>query len=283
MRDLSAVPDVAADDPWSRVEQLETEIQDLSARLRSQVPIATAVGILMERYGPLTSDAAFGLLRAASQRHNVKVRVLADAVVAMPAPKRGAKALSTAPVSHRPPPLGFLPGVQTDRVTRDMVTAAVLETALSTAHAQIGNVQLADPVRGGLRIVNHVGHPDEFLKFFAHVGETGSACAVASEQAGAITISDVAVSPVFTEQSRAAMLAADCRAVHSIPLNADGEVQGVVSTHYNHRATGLSSAQAGALSDLATQAGTWLAWQQHKTVLDALTDLHRRATTKPDR
>jgi GAF domain-containing protein len=208
----------------------------------------------------------------------VKVRLVADALIEAPAPERGTKVWFTGPV-HQPPPLAFLPCADAGRVTRDTVTAAILDTALATAHARIGNVQIADPVRGGLRIVAHTGHTEEFLQFFAHVGETGTACAVASQQADAVTIDNVETSPVFTEESREAMLAADCRGVHSIPLIGNGEVRGMVSTHYNHRAARLSPAQLRALNDLGTQAGAWLAWQQRAAVLEALENLHRWATT----
>jgi hypothetical protein len=279
MRDLSAVPDGSSAGASSRIEQLEAEVRDLSARLGSQVPIA--VGVLMGRYRWLTSESSFGLLREASQRHNVKVRLLADAIVALPAPAPGAKVWFP-DAADRPAPLDFLPGADAEHVTREAVTTALLETALGATDAQVGNVQLADPVRGGLRIATHAGHPEAFLQFFAHVGESGSACALASRQASPVTISDVETSPAFTEESRAAMLDADCRAVHSIPLTHDGQVRGMVSTHYNHTATALTETQLHVLTDLAAQAGNWLAWHQRNAILDALEHLHRRARTGAD-
>ena len=44
--------------------------------------------------------------------------------------------------------------------------------------------QLVDPVTGDLRIIVHRGHSEEFVHFFDRVGESGSACAEASRQAG---------------------------------------------------------------------------------------------------
>jgi AmiR/NasT family two-component response regulator len=53
----------------------------LAARLDSQPVIEQAKGILIERVG-CTPDEAFGMLRAASQRSNVRVRELARDIVA---------------------------------------------------------------------------------------------------------------------------------------------------------------------------------------------------------
>ena len=58
----------------------ERDAEMLRVALRHSRDIGTAIGILMSRH-KITADAAFDLLRAASQRTNRKVRDLAVAVV----------------------------------------------------------------------------------------------------------------------------------------------------------------------------------------------------------
>lgn len=57
------------------------EIENLQEAIRSRGTIGEAVGILMERFG-LDDARAFGLLVRLSQQQNVKVRVLAEELVA---------------------------------------------------------------------------------------------------------------------------------------------------------------------------------------------------------
>jgi GAF domain-containing protein len=55
--------------------------QQLSEAMRSRAVIEQAKGILMARSPELTADDAFGLLRHASQRENVKLREIAQRIV----------------------------------------------------------------------------------------------------------------------------------------------------------------------------------------------------------
>lgn len=57
------------------------EIQNLSEALKSRGTVGQAVGIVMERFG-LDDARAFGFLVRMSQQENVKVRVLAEQLVA---------------------------------------------------------------------------------------------------------------------------------------------------------------------------------------------------------
>jgi len=65
------------------------QVDQLSQAITSRQRIGQAVGVLMERY-QLSEDRAFGYLARVSQNSNVKVRDLADEIVAgLPAPEEG--------------------------------------------------------------------------------------------------------------------------------------------------------------------------------------------------
>ncbi|MFG2793468.1 ANTAR domain-containing protein [Streptomyces sp. NPDC048419] len=67
-------------------EDLQAEVFGLHAEVRAGPLIGMAQGVLLERYAVADADAAFGLPKQASQRHNVPMRVLASAVVTPPPP-----------------------------------------------------------------------------------------------------------------------------------------------------------------------------------------------------
>jgi hypothetical protein len=56
------------------------KVAQLEAALESHGRIGQAMGILMARYG-IDADPAFASLARVSQRHNLKLRILADAVI----------------------------------------------------------------------------------------------------------------------------------------------------------------------------------------------------------
>lgn len=261
------------------VSELESKVRDLSAQLRSQVVIAQAAGILVGRYPWLTGDLAVATLREVSQRHNIRTRVLAQAVIGAPPPEPSAATWLPRRVRRRPPALRFLP--DTDQPNRTSVVNAVLTAALTITDSDTGNVQVVDSTNGDLRIETHRGHPGEFLDFFDRVGHTGSACALASRSATRVTIADVATDAAYTPESRSVMLAAGYRACHSIPLCGPARLEGMVSTHFGRTGPVLSPAQCRALDELGEQAGAWLDWHHATVVADALDDLHARASRRP--
>jgi hypothetical protein len=107
-----------------------------------------------------------------------------------------------------------------------------LENVLSLARAERGNVQLADPVSGALKIVAHHGFDAAFLDHFAVVDDDSSACGRAAGHGAQLLISDVITDPGF-EPHRDIAAASGFRAVQSTPLADEaGRVLGVVSTHY---------------------------------------------------
>ena len=114
----------------------------------------------------------------------------------------------------------------------ELVACRALETVLSLARAERGNVQLADPASGALRIVAQHGFGQEFLDHFAVVDDDRSACGRAARHGAQLAITDVVTDPAFLPHREVAA-ASGFRAVQSTPLiDMAGRVVGVVSTHY---------------------------------------------------
>ncbi len=114
----------------------------------------------------------------------------------------------------------------------DLLAELALERMLSLARADRGNVQLADPVSGALRIIAHHGFDAEFLDYFAVVDDDLSACGRAASRHAQVVISDVTTDRRF-EPHRNIAAASAFRAVQSTPLvDMNGQLVGVVSTHY---------------------------------------------------
>src|SRR5215813_11382841 len=180
--------------------------------------IEQAKGMLMaqQRCGP---DEAFDLLRRASQRFNVPVRVLAARLVhgvQRPAPQVVQEALRESRAA----------------LTLGALLDEVLEFALTLLRAERGNVQLADPATGALRIAAQRGFGPEFMEYFAAVTDDGSACGRAAQQHAQVVITDVTTDPGFAPHREIA-LASGFRAVQSTPLvNRAGHLVGMLSTHY---------------------------------------------------
>jgi len=108
----------------------------------------------------------------------------------------------------------------------------VLDNVLSLAGADRGNVQLADPASGALRIIAQHGFDEEFLDHFAVVDDSRSACGRAARLGAQLVISDVTTDPGFRPHHEIAA-ASGFRAVQSTPLvDATGRLVGVISTHY---------------------------------------------------
>jgi len=183
--------------------------------------IEQAKRILMAQHG-CGPDEAFDLLRRASQRFNVPVRVLAARLapsVQRPGP-RAAQVLHKALRDSRAAP------------TLGALLIEVLEFALTSLHAERGNVQLVDPATGALRIATQRGFSPEFVEYFAAVTDDRSACGRAAQQHAQVVITDVTTDPGFAPHREIA-LASGFRAVQSTPLvNRAGHLVGMLSTHY---------------------------------------------------
>jgi hypothetical protein len=271
---MSTAGRAAADDD-GELERLRAEVRDLRARARVHPLISQAQGILQERYALPDGESAFALLQRASQRYNVKLRTLAGVLVTAPRPDGRATLWFPRRVRGPEPELTFTQAHRSGSGSRSAVLKAVLNSTLAVVGTDMGNVQLTDPARGGLRIEQHTGLTADFVDFFAHVGEDGTACARAARDVAQVTVHDVESDPVFTEPARQAILAAGSRACHSVPLTtASGMCVGMVSAHTDRPLSALTAAQTKALDTVGGQAGRWLAWHDRTVVLDALEHLH---------
>jgi len=117
---------------------------------------------------------------------------------------------------------------------------SALKAATRETGAARGNIQLAHS--DGMRIAAQVGFARPFLDFFAVVtDDTPSACGRAHQLAKSIVVEDVLADPIFAGTRAASVMAeAGALAVQSTPLlGAEGEVIGMISTHYDkpHRPT----------------------------------------------
>ncbi|MET7322770.1 GAF and ANTAR domain-containing protein [Streptomyces sp. NPDC005549] len=238
--------------------------------------VAHAQDILARRYRLGCTDAAFELLKTSSQRSNVKLHTLAEAVVRTPAPDRDARSWFPGRARFSPP---RLPGLRLDAGSRDSqgaVLKATLHRLLTITQTPMGNVQLAES--GRLHLARHTGLNKYFTDFFAFVETPTTLCAQAASARRQVTVPDVGTAAVFDEASRQAILQAGSRAAHSVPLtNGKGRVLGMVSSHHERPLTGFSRPQLTALQQTGSDVGRWLSWHWDTVVLDALERLHAQA------
>ncbi|MFE1009772.1 ANTAR domain-containing protein [Streptomyces sp. NPDC058794] len=240
--------------------------------------VARAQEILVGRYRLAGSEASFELLRQTSQRFNIKLHTLADAVTHVPPPGPGAAQWFPRRARYSPPPLPGLGVEGAERRHHGAVLRAAMRRMLHITDTGMGNVQLAE--NGLLRLEKHTGLNQEFTDFFAFVQDSTTACAQAAQERRQVTVKDAAVADIFDDGSRHAILQAGARGVHSLPLTSpSGAVLGMVSCHHERPLPGLTQAQLTALDGLGTQVGRWLLWHRHTVVLDALEHLHTVSAT----
>ncbi|MFI7497933.1 ANTAR domain-containing protein [Streptomyces sp. NPDC049687] len=272
----AAAPGRADEGPErEEVLRLRAEVRALRARVRAHPLISQAQGMLQERYALPDADRAFTLMRRSSQRFNVKMRTLAGALVTTPRPDERTVLWFPRRVRHPEPALGFMAQEPPGGRSRGAVLGAVLDRTLTVVGTDMGNVQTVDRVSGGLRIERHTGLTEDFIDFFAHVGEEGTACAKAARDVAQVTVQNVEEDPVFAEPAREAILAAGSRGVHSVPLTVSSRVcVGMVSAHADRPLDTLGTSQLRTLDALGAEAGRWLAWYERTVLVDALEHLH---------
>lgn len=238
--------------------------------MRARIHIAAALRLLSDRYALDGTGTAFDLLRAASQRHNVPVRVLAGAVLDTRAPA-GAMWFP----DRRPQPEPDLPFPAPD--TPGATLGRALDTALHLTRAHLGSAQSVDPFHGGLNLEHQRGFDPDFAETFATV-TTGTVCSHAYDTRQQTVVADLSSDPRVDGSTQTPLLEAGVRAVQSTPLlTAAGDCVGVISTHYPD-ALGLPGTGVLArLTDIATEVGGWLAWYRHTVVSNALEHLHQQA------
>ncbi|MFC8130951.1 ANTAR domain-containing protein [Streptomyces sp. NPDC057302] len=256
-------------------EQLREQVSELEIQARARPRIALAEGVLVERYRLADAQAAFTLLRQASQRANIKLHQLASAVARTPGPAPGARTWFSGRAPHPLPDLTALEAGTLDASNQGEVLGAALHRVLAITGAGMGNVQLVED--GVLRMVKHTGLPRQFTDYFAFVdGKTS--CARAASSTTQVTVKDVATSAGFDDERRRVILAAGSRACHSVPIVDDEDtVHGVISSHHDRPLTDFTQAQLHALHTTSRALGTWIKWHQHTVLVDALEDLHQLA------
>ncbi|MEU1189606.1 ANTAR domain-containing protein [Streptomyces sp. NPDC005859] len=256
--------------------QWQQDELDLRNRLYGRAGVARAEGVLLKRYGLGSADEAFALLKGVSQRFNIKLSTLADAVVRTPAPDDDAQLWFPRRARPGRPGLPGLPVEPDSGVSQGAVVKAVLQRVLSITQTSMGNVQLAES--GRLRLARHTGLNKYFTDFFAFVDAPTTACSQAAAERRQVTVRDVATAEVFDAASRHAILQTGSRAAHSLPLvNRVGVPLGMVSSHHERPLTDLTHAQLAALRQTGLDVGRWLAWHWNTIVLDALEQLHATA------
>ncbi|MFF9408260.1 GAF and ANTAR domain-containing protein [Streptomyces anandii] len=262
--------------PQRECAQFDERRLELRNRWLAHAAVSTAQGILLERYHLASMQEAFDLLRETSQRCNVKLHTLADAVVRAPSPQGRAVAWFPGRGRSAPPPLPQLDVDASREQTRSAVLQAALERVVQITQTDMGDVQLVES--GMLRLDKHTGLNQYFTDFFAFVDGATTSCAQAAVRRQQVTVPDVAAATVFDEESRAAILQAGSHACHSVPLiNESGVLTGVVSSHHATPLTGFTRAQIDAMRETGTAVGNWLSWYRRTVVLDALEHLHQIA------
>ncbi|MGI5134497.1 MULTISPECIES: ANTAR domain-containing protein [unclassified Streptomyces] len=257
------------------MELMRAEVRHLRARLRAHPLISEAQGLLRERYGLPDAESAFALLQRASQQYNVKLRTLAGALTRAQRPDEREPLWFPRRARRAEPGLTFDGAGRARGGNRGAVLSAVLSQALAVVSSDMANVQTRDRAKGGLLLEKHTGLSADFVDFFSHVEEAGTACGLAAQKVAQITVEDVATDPVFTGPVRETILRAGSRACHSVPLTtAAGTCVGVVSVHLDRPIKGLTAAQTRTLDRVGAEAGEWLGWYDRTVVVDALEYLH---------
>ena len=111
--------------------------------------------------------------------------------------------------------------------------SGILDAAIESTGADMGNIQLFDAKKGQLVIYVHRGFRDPFLKFFNSVHPGQAACGTALKSSARVVVPDIANSPIFSRtELLEVMLDAGVRAVQSTPIiGKSGHFWGMLSTH----------------------------------------------------
>jgi len=117
----------------------------------------------------------------------------------------------------------------------DALLEDVMDAAIDIAGADMGTLQLIEPMSDRLEIVAHHGFEQLYLDFFSSVSHgTAAVCGKALQQRDRVIVEDVRQSPIFIgTPAMDIQMAAGVRAVQSTPLvNRRGSVIGILSTHW---------------------------------------------------
>ena len=237
----------------------------------SRTTVRLAMAALQDQHG-LDQNPAFDVLRDVSQRHNIKLRVVAAGMIA---PHSSARSRSAAP---RPP----LPFTARGRActTRAEVVAELMRVVISRSGAERGIVQLHDQVHGGMQLEGWRGFSQDFADAFSYVSADDTSCRQAFSDAQ-VVVTDVDSSPLFSESARETLLANDVRSCVSTPIvDDDGAVWGMVSTHQPRPDAVPTKAELGQLLRMAGQCGRWLQWYDHLVLPTVVAAVHEAAAAR---
>ncbi|MCC5477633.1 ANTAR domain-containing protein [Streptomyces barringtoniae] len=255
------------------------EVFGLRAKARTSGIIGIAQGILIARYSLPGPADAFALLRAASQHHNVPLRVVASAVVAAPPPLTEREWFPGR--RHAPPPgLGLPQADAVDPRDRRQVLRAALYAAVTLADADAAEIHLTDSVQDEALVLEaHHGLDAAYRDCLALVAGPPAVCALARIAGRPVTVADVAANPELAGHpvGRAA-LAVGSRALHAVPMVTDaGDCNGVISLHRVDPGAWLHPGQEADLDVMAHGLAMWRSWYGRTVVQDALEYLHLQA------
>ncbi|MFJ7151420.1 ANTAR domain-containing protein [Streptomyces sp. NPDC100445] len=259
-------------------EDLHQEVRALRARVRTAPVIGMAQGALMVRYGLPDPGSAFRVLREASQRFNVPLRVLASAVMVARPPDGEVWFPGRRPLPA-PQPRILARGGRDPRYRRRMIDA-VLRAALTVGRAPAGYVRCVDPAVNALTLEAHHGCAETFLDHLVRGGGADVDTDTAVRRAGrAVGVPDVATEPLLPDDFRRALLTSGVRALHTVPVvSPAGPCTGVITVHWPEAGHRLSAARTEDLALLAADASDWLSWYHRTVLLDALEHLHTALT-----
>jgi hypothetical protein len=237
----------------------------------SRTTVRLAMAALEDQHG-LDQNAAFDVLRDVSQRHNVKLRVVAAGMIVPHTSTR------SRPAAARPP----LPFTVRGRAptNRAEVVTELMRVVISRSGAERGTVQLHDQVHGGLQLEGWCGFSQDFADTFSYVSADDTPCGHAFSDAQ-VVVTDVDSSPLFSDSARETLLANDVRSCVSTPIvDNDGAVRGMVSTHQSRRNVIPTEAELGMLRGVAGQCGRWLQWYDHLVLPAVVAAVHDAAAAK---
>ncbi|WP_445397765.1 ANTAR domain-containing protein [Streptomyces sp. LE64] len=239
-------------------------LHHLVRKMRARTAVAQAQGVLQGRYAIGAADA-LELLKAVAQRHNLKLRHLASAVVVVKAPPTHGPWFPGRGRRPTPPvPLGERRAVALTNHTE--VLSASLRRAAELTGAPTGLVRLVDPLTGGLVVEAHLGDESAALETHRPPGEDG----VRAARPGVpVTVLDTSLPGAEAPWGRTR---------HGVALvDGGGRFLGDLSVFRPGPHEVLAAPAARGLCALGRGTGAWLTWHHRTIVLDALEGLHARA------
>jgi anti-anti-sigma factor len=254
----------------------------LRRRLRTQPTVARALGVLQERYRLADSRTAFDLLRDSSQRYNLRLHIVAAALLAAPAPGRSRDGLwFPGRLRHAAPPLTFPGRSMAHDGNRTAVLDAVLDAVSACVDTDAADLQMTTIGERSLYLERHRGLTAELLSLIDSGESPPTVPTVAVSRRTRVVVADVAVDPVLTDPTeRIVLLAGGSRAMQSSPLlMTSGEPAGAVTTHHPRPNRTPTPAEHAGLDGIVAEAGAWLEWHRRTVVLDALEQVHQAART----